>query len=291
MTESLKKQFCVIGDPIGQSLSPQIHGEVFRQLGLDFEYTAVRVAPESLSDFIAEAKRESRPGFNVTIPHKQAILPLLDNLDPLSSRVGAVNTVVNKQSILFGYNTDVQGCIFSLKYAHWKPKDIVIVLGAGGAARAAVEALVHLETKKVCISDVFIDRAFKIQSHFEQVYPKLEIYVSTIDSPDFNKFIQRANLLINATPVGMWPNVDSIPIDPSRFPKEAIIFDMVPKPVRTLLIRQSEILGMKTIPGIRMLIAQALESDSFYLNRDIPISLYQTIETSLAVYLEEHAIP
>lgn len=291
MNESLKKQFCVIGDPIGHSLSPQIHGMVFRHLGLDYDYIAVHIRKEELADFIYKSKINSRPGFNVTIPHKQNIIPFLDELDPFASRIGAVNTVINRDGKLKGYNTDVPGFLFALSNNGWAPKGPVVILGAGGASRAAFEALASTGVKTITISDVISERLFEYKRHFKQLHPDVVIIVSTKDRLELKTFIENADLLVNATPVGMWPKIDEIPIEPGWLSGTITVFDMVPRPIVTELIRTANSKGLKTIPGLHMLIEQAIESDRLYLNRNIPRILFNSIETELHDQLEENAKP
>ncbi|HEX9934835.1 MAG TPA: shikimate dehydrogenase [bacterium] len=288
MVDSLTSRFCVIGHPIGHSLSPQIHTRVFRHFNLDFSYTAEDVPPSGLEAFVDAARFGGRPGFNVTIPHKQTILPFLDKLDTLPQRIGAVNTVVNQNGVLIGYNTDVQGFAHALQMSNWIPAKPVVIMGAGGAARAAMEALAFKSIRTVNIVDIDQKKVKLFKSHFEKLHPDLKINVGTLNSPVFKRILKKANLFINATPVGMWPNVADSPLDPSLLPKTCTVFDMVPKPVSTALIKRARILGMKAIPGIRMLVAQAFESDALFLKRPIPETLFNDVEDDLLAELEEH---
>jgi len=289
MHDPLKKQFCVIGDPIGHSLSPQIHGAVFRYFDLDVEYTAMHVTPDRLSDFVTECRTMGRPGFNVTIPHKQSIVSLLDKTDPLSDRIGAVNTVVNRGGALFGYNTDVQGFIFSLKDSGWIPDGTVLLFGAGGAARAAIEALAFLGSSTVVVSDINRDRLSEFQRHFQVLHPAMRLIAAASDSTAFETYVRQASLFINATPVGMWPNTEAVPVHVNWLPQTATVFDMVPRPIVTALLNQAKSYGLRTIPGLTMLIAQALESDALFLDRKIPQHLFTAVEDELYRHLEGHA--
>jgi shikimate dehydrogenase len=290
MAETLEKEFCVIGHPIGHSFSPQIHGLVFRFFSLDLEYSAVDVPPENLENFVLQSRLLKRPGFNVTIPHKQAIIPLLDDMDPLSSRIGAVNTVVLKDKKLVGYNTDVLGFKASLRSSGWNSKGPVTILGAGGAARAVIEALSMLNVAQIMASDIQSEKLSEFQRHFQSLHPEMEIRVSTKDSQEFVDFIGKCSLFVNATPVGMWPEVESVPLDPAILQPGSTVFDLVPKPFHTLLLKKAKYLGMNIIPGIHMLIAQALESDKLFLNRDVPSSLYLSVERELRTFLEVKSV-
>ncbi len=287
MADLLEKKYCVIGHPIGHSLSPQIHGTVFRFFGLDLEYGAVDVHPDHLAGFVHDSRLNKRPGFNVTIPHKQSIIPFLDETDALSGRIGAVNTVVLQKDRLIGYNTDVQGAAASLKNSGLKTGGSAFILGAGGAARAVFEALAMLKISEVMISDLQADRLSDFKKQIQQLHPNMIIRVSSIDSPELIRYVKSVSVFVNATPVGMWPKMESMPFDPSLLSGDATVFDLVPRPVNTLLLKKSSELGLKTVPGIQMLIAQALESDHLYLNRPIPASLHQTIEQDMFRLLEE----
>jgi shikimate dehydrogenase len=187
-----------------------------------------------------------------------------------------------------GYNTDVQGCVFSLKKSGWIPSGPVLLLGAGGAARAVVEALFILQAKTVFVFDPLQDRLSGFIDHFRGLHPEMEILALTRVSPDFKACAGKADLLINASPVGMWPDIGVSPIDPGLLPESATVFDLVPKPIHTLLLQKAKNRGMATVPGIRMLIAQALESDSLFLNRPIPSELADGIERDLYSLLEEN---
>ena len=133
MNKNCQNTYCVIGDPIAHSISPEIHAFVFQRLGLKCQYEKVHVRPNDLEAFVKESKETGRPGFNVTIPHKETVMACLDEIDELASNVGAVNTVANRNGKLTGYNTDVHGCRMALERAGWKTGGKVVLLGAGGA--------------------------------------------------------------------------------------------------------------------------------------------------------------
>ena len=134
----IQKTYCVIGDPIGHSLSPQIHHFVFKTLNLKLYYDSVHIKKENLESFVKESKHTGRPGWNVTIPHKQTIMPFLDHIDPPPMQINAVNTVLNKNGKLAGFNTDVHGCRIALERNGRQTGNQSVILGAGGAARSAV---------------------------------------------------------------------------------------------------------------------------------------------------------
>ncbi len=287
MPETHGKGYCVIGHPIGHTLSPLIHETVFRHFGLDHRYEAVHVLPGGLADFVRASRRSGRPGFNVTLPHKETIVPLLDETDTLASSIGAVNTVVRRSRRLVGYNTDVQGFAFSLKASGWEPSGPALVLGAGGAARAVLEALASMGVPETAVSDRIADKASALAAHVEKRHPRMRVVPVPPHSDAFWSAAARTHLFVNATPVGMWPRTEDIPFEPDRLNDRTMVFDLVPKPIRTEFLKRAESLGLRTIPGIRMLVAQALEADALFLRRTIPDSLYASVERNVTALEKE----
>jgi shikimate dehydrogenase len=282
------RTYCVIGDPIGHSLSPLIHAAVFEALGVPMGYEAVRVAPEALAAFVDGARREGRPGFNVTLPHKQAVIPLLDESDGDARLVGAVNTVSAAGGRLVGSNTDVEGCRAALERGGWSPASgAVVLLGAGGAARAAVRALSLAGLKKLTVYEIDVRRAESLRTGLAS---PLGIDMEIVGSESALEIpVRRAGLLINATPVGMWPDTEAAPLpDPGWLSPSALVFDMVPNPVETRLLREARSRGARTVPGLVMLVAQALAADEIWLGRPVPTSLFETALTRCIQHLEDH---
>jgi shikimate dehydrogenase len=286
--DEARQTFCVIGDPIGHSLSPLIHGFVFSRLGLPYRYEAIRVPPDGLARFVAQARLSGRPGFNVTIPHKVSVIEHLDALDPRASAVGAVNTVAVVQERWIGTNTDVQGCRAALVSGKWSPDGRgVVLLGAGGAARAAAEALASLGMRALALYEIQRDRAEQFRSDFEKLRGiDIELIAS---EKELAGRMAHAGLIVNATPVGMWPNLDASPVaDPEWIPGEALVFDMVPNPVDTKLLRDARSRGAATLPGLVMLVAQALAADETWLSRKLPDGLYEDVLAHCMEHMEAH---
>ncbi|MBN1894655.1 shikimate dehydrogenase, partial [bacterium] len=277
MPESPTHSFCVIGHPIAHSLSPAIHGYIYRRLSIPAQYDAVDVPPDRLEDFIREARACRRPGFNVTIPHKEAILPLLDEREPAACRVGAVNTVRNRNGVLAGTNTDVHGCRTALQKSGFAFRGKAVILGAGGAARAAIEAIGSGGMEEVFLCDILPGRAEKIRNHFENRL-SLKIHTGRPDSPEMRDRLPGISLLINASPVGMWPDADATPLlFPDLFPQGATVLDMVYHPMKTRLLRDLKRRGAVCVPGLAMLVSQALAADEIFLDRKMPEDLYDPV--------------
>lgn len=263
------------------SLSPKIHNYIYQYLELPFEYEAVVVHSDFLSAFVHETIKKGRPGFNVTIPHKESIIPFLDEMDSSAGRIGAVNTVLNHERKLKGFNTDVIGFWIALERGEWSPKGKVMLLGAGGGARAAVEALALLGVEQLIIFDLIPERVTKLKTHFEKFHD-MKITEGSLEKDDLEKKLPEIDLLINATPVGMWPKVDQSPLSyPELIPSDATVFDMVYKPVETSLLKQARSREARTISGLTMLVAQAIAADEIWLDRKLPEELLDKITENL----------
>ena len=251
----------VIGDPIAQSKSPAIHGFWIDKLGLDAEYRAHRVPECGLADYL-EARRADPNwrGCNVTMPHKQAVMPLLDRLDPLVEKVGAANTVVREGDGLAGYNTDVAGFLEPLAAMLGERHlfRMARVLGTGGAARAVVSALAgHGFTIVLAGRD-----PAKARAMLDELDPGGEhhaIDIAHFAEPTDFAFDDRAgccDLVVNASPLGM-RGQPPLAFDWSQAPPGSVAYDIVTDPVETRFLADARAAGFATIDGLAMLIGQA----------------------------------
>jgi shikimate dehydrogenase len=275
------RTFGVIGHPIGHTLSPVIHQTVFKRLGIAYNYEAFHVLPEQLSEYVNTARITGCPGFNVTIPHKETVIPMIDGTVPAVQLIGAVNTVKHQNGRLTGFNTDVIGLQHTLMKGGWSHRGKVIILGAGGAARAAVTAMGNMGVQSLILYDIVTPRAEKLANDF---HGKSTLQI-VIDKAE--KHVPEVDLLINATPVGMWPRSDESPLEqPEQLPASATVFDMVYKPLKTRLIKQAESRGARTISGLDMLIAQALAADEIWLDKKLPEELFQEVRKTVLLSLE-----
>lgn len=255
----------VIGDPIAQSKSPAIHGFWIEQLGLDADYRACHVLPDELEGYLDQRRTDADwRGCNVTMPHKQAIIPLVDRLDPLAESVGAVNTVVRgADGTLTGYNTDVGGFLEPLRDrlmdAHLFR--MARILGTGGAARAIVAGLAR-EGFTLVLAGRDPDKA---RALLDELAPDGEHHTPPMGhfaAPTDFAFDDREGLLdlvVNASPLGM-TGQPQLAFDLSHAPPGAIVYDIVTSPARTALLDAAEAGGFPTIDGLAMLIGQAAEA-------------------------------
>ena len=259
----------VIGDPIAQSKSPAIHGHWLREAGITADYRAHRVTSAGLAGYLAARRADDAwRGCNVTMPHKQAIIPLLDRLDPAALRIGAVNTVVREGTKLVGYNTDAAGFLEPLR--HELAGDHLFrmarVLGTGGAARAIVTALAG---EGMVIVLAGRDPA-KARALLDELDPGGEHHAVDIahfaDTTDF-AFDDREScldLIVNASPLGM-TGQPALAFDLSHVPPGSIVYDIVTHPLDTPLLRAARAAGFRTVDGLAMLIGQAAAAfEKFY---------------------------
>lgn len=269
----------VIGDPIAQSKSPAIHGFWLERLGIPGRYDRCLVKPEALADYLASRRADPDwRGCNVTMPHKQAIIPLLDRLDPLAARIGAVNTVVREgDGTLAGYNTDITGVAepLSKHKIGGYPNHVatyVYIIGAGGAAWAAASGAAMVG---FCDFDIFNRSQEKadtlaafIGAPFGKGHP-LEA-LAPIRNPDEAPEDQRySHVVINASSMGMGGK-NPVPIDLSQFHSDTIVFDMVYSPLDTPLLVQASQCGLRTIDGLQMLVAQAAVAFRYFFGSAAP---------------------
>lgn len=252
----------VIGDPIAQSKSPAIHGYWIEKLGLDAEYRACHVTADGLASYIAERRRDSDwRGCNVTMPHKQAVVPLLDRLEIGAELIGAVNTVTPRRNgMLIGSNTDGAGFLEPLR--PWLAKEHLFrmarVLGTGGAARAIVAALAE---EGIVVVLAGRDPA-KARALLDEIDPEGEHHAVDIahfaDPTDF-AFDDRAgclDLIVNASPLGM-AGQPPLKFDFSHAPPGSVVYDIVTHPLDTEFLKAAHAAGFRTIDGLSMLIGQA----------------------------------
>ncbi len=265
----------VIGEPVNRSKSPQIHGFWLAQLAIDARYGAVTVTPEALPSYIAQARAEPAwRGCNVTMPHKQAILPLLDSLDPVAARLGAVNTVV-KQSDggLRGYNTDIYGFLEPLRadLAGTHLFRMARIIGAGGAARAIAAGL----SDEGCVLVIAARDTQKAAHLLDDVASGTDHHVAPLAHfarpTDFG-FDDRAgciDIVVNASPLGM-RGKDRLAFDLSHAPPGSIFYDIVTDPLDTQFLQRAGAAGFRTIDGLSMLIGQAAAAFALFFGQPAP---------------------
>jgi len=270
-----KTKLCgLIGDPVEHTMSPAMHNAAFARMGLDFVYVPFRVKPEDLTQAVAGMKAFNIRGLNVTIPHKVAIIPLLDELDPLAERIGAVNTVVNDGGVLQGFNTDAIGFLEALMQRGVEPKGKkVVVLGAGGAGRAASFVLAERGAQLLILNRrQELGWAEELAEQLTQAFGK-EVRAMELTDGNLAQALEGAYILVNATSVGMTPNTDETPGGADMLKPSLVVFDVVYNPVKTKLMRQAEQIGAQTISGLEMLVWQGALAFELWTGAKPPIEL------------------
>jgi len=274
-TISGETQVCgVIGDPIEHTMSPVMHNAAFSELGLDYVYVAFRVKSEELAGAIEGMRALNIRGLNVTIPHKVSIIPLLDSLDPLAEKLDAVNTVVNRDGLLKGYNTDASGFLQALLNKGVTPEGKnAVILGAGGAARAISFVLAERKANLLILNrleemDWAEELARKISSVFGQEVRALELQEANLRTA-----LSKAELLVNATSVGMSPNTNLTPVPARLLRPDLVIFDIVYNPIKTKLTTEASLAGCETVMGLDMLVWQGALAFEMWTGKKAPVDL------------------
>ncbi|MDO5293096.1 MAG: shikimate dehydrogenase [bacterium] len=254
------KRYGLIGERLGHSYSKVIHEQL-----ASYTYDLIPLNKEEFHDFMS---RKEFSGINVTIPYKCDVLPYLDHLDKSAAHVGAVNTIVNKDGTLTGYNTDYSGFLYTLEAHNIKIKEEkVLVLGYGGASKAILAVLKDLGASEIIIAN----RTLKdgVVSYEEAINSHNDVTV-----------------IINTTPVGMYPNTDASPIDLSHFGNLSAVVDIIYNPLKTKLLLQAEAQGIIAVNGLEMLIAQAKDACQYFLDTSLPESKITEILAQLEAELK-----
>jgi shikimate dehydrogenase len=255
---------CLIGDPVSQSPSPGMLNSAFRSANINFIYLSFRVSRENLKDVINGLRALDVRGFNVTIPHKETVCNLVDNLDNTASKLGAVNTVVNDEGQLYGVNTDIDGFIEPMKEKDILLKKIrCLILGSGGAARACLAGLIREGCTDFIILNRNLARAENMIGDMKQNF-EFDAKIGKLDLDTIRKEIVSAKLIVNATPIGMYPNVGKSAVPKEDIREDHIVYDLVYKPVKTKLVEYAETAGATVIYGYEMLVNQAAEAFSLW---------------------------
>jgi shikimate dehydrogenase len=247
---------CIIGSPVRHTLSPIMQNAAFAASHLDYIYVPFAVAPVNLERAVIGLKALEVCGFNVTIPHKTAIIPFLNQLDESAESAGAVNTVLVSASGLTGYNTDGDGLVDSLSTdLDFIPgSEQILVVGAGGAARGAISALCRSGAKKILIFNRSLENARSVMLDMNIRYPETDINV-ICQKHVSREHLRSTSLLINSTSLGL--NGERVPgINISDLPEHAKVYDMVYSPTGTPLVKEASSAGLRAANGLGMLVAQ-----------------------------------
>ncbi|MDO8611199.1 MAG: shikimate dehydrogenase [Dehalococcoidia bacterium] len=278
----------VIGYPAKQSLSAVFQQAAFDHLGLDLRYEVWPTPEERLAEVVQGLRAPDRLGANVTIPHKEAVLPLMDKTDELARRVGAVNTIVNREGRLHGHNTDVGGFLRALREdGGFDPAGArVLVAGAGGAARAVVIALIDAGAAAVTVINRTFPRAGRLVQELQPHAAETELHALPDVHASWAASVLSCRLLINCTSVGMAGTQEEkgspVPID--LIPAGALIFDLIYRPIQTPLMAAARKRGARVLGGLPMLIYQGADSFRLWTGLEAPLEvMFRAARTALGI--------
>ena len=282
MTENDIQLVGLIGWPVEHSVSPAMHNAAFEALGLRWRYILLPTLPGQVEATLAQLKAQDYRGANVTVPHKQAVMPVLDSITPNARALGAVNTLViscraNRTPVSGGYNTDDKGFVSALQHGGFEPEERghAVIVGAGGAARAVVYGLLWSGIGEVTVLNRTSERAQALVSDLGDLH---EWPGSMCALPFTPKTLveagHTADLLVNATTVGMWPHADgSIWPESVSIPAHLAVFDLVYNPLETRLLRQARESGAHPIGGLEMLVRQGALALELWTGEPAPVSV------------------
>ncbi|TCP69289.1 shikimate dehydrogenase [Baia soyae] len=271
----------LIGDPVGHSRSPQMMRAAFAHMGLDASYETVAVLKEELFQDVGQEPISGWDGFNVTIPHKVGIMGLLDDVDESARTIGAVNTVVVRDRKRIGYNTDGVGYLRSLKQETGinVPGQSVVILGAGGAARAVATILAKEGATRIQILNRTYSKAEELANHLGRWTT-----AKACSLGDGKEAISQATLLINTTSIGMHPHVDQLPIPEEWISPHLLVSDLIYNPKETPLIQKARQKGCEVHYGLGMLVHQAAYALELWTGQKAPVEVMRRVlEESLIV--------
>ncbi len=264
----------IIGDPVEHSLSPGMHNAAFEKLGLDHIYVPFHVKAGELEDAINGAHAMGIKGLNVTIPHKTEVIKYLDYLDIAAGLIGAVNTIEFGENGAVGHNTDGIGAVRAIEEITSVKDKKILLLGAGGAARAISFQILMNGASSLVISNRTNEKAEELR---DDLVEKLDPDVKVIDLGfKLEKELNDVDILINTTPIGMYPNISQKPLVTADMMHEGlIVYDIVYNPLKTGLLVEAEKAGAKTISGVKMLMYQGVEAFKIWTGIEPPIELFQ----------------
>ena len=269
-----RKFVYLLGNPVGHSISPHIHNAAYKKLGINFEYIARQIKEDDLKKAVESIKLPDVAGANVTVPYKEKIMHFLDEIDEQAKLIGAVNTVVNKNGRLSGSNTDYLGFIDSLENdGGIRPSGKkVLILGAGGAARAVAVGLCQNAVASVFIFDVESKKAEKLSNDLKKNF---KTSVNTVRlGEELQELINNMDILVNSTPIGMFPAEEFSPIDEDvKIPAKLFVYDLVYNPSQTHLVKRAKASGSKAVTGLGMLVRQGAASFKLFTGHDAPVDV------------------
>ena len=275
----------IMGDPIEHSVSPPMHNAAFKSLDLDYAYVPFRVKKSDLANAVEAVKALNIRGVNITIPHKVDVIPLIDEVDQLAREIGAINVLVNNEGYIKGYNTDAEGFLHVLQEHRIEPAGkTVIILGAGGAARAISFSLAASGANLIMINRTRATAARCAADVSAATGQTVE--VMTLDEKNLAEAMDKSHILVNTTNVGMMPRVNDTLVTSRMIRPHFTVVDIVYNPYKTRLLAEAEKSGARTISGLEMLIWQGALAFEKWTGRQAPLNIMRK-EATKALKLYE----
>lgn len=265
----------LIGHPVAHSKSPQMMNAALQDQQQPYVYLAYDIAPEHLAEAVQGMKRLGFKGWNVTVPHKVAIMDYLDEVDSIAQAIGAVNTVYQRDGRWIGTNTDGRGYLRSLPpvWSERLSEQHVVLIGAGGAARAVGYILAREGVRRMTILNRTLSKAESLAQHLSQWCKRVDAVDLT--SSQVSQAVSKATFIINTTSVGMHPQTEAIPIDPQWLPKKGFVSDLIYAPAKTALLQAAEARGLAIHNGQGMLLYQAVIAYEHWIQQTAPVETMQ----------------
>jgi len=273
MKISGKTRVCaIIGDPVEHSLSPVMHNAAFKELGLNLVYVAFTVTRNELKDAISSARSLGLRGLNVTMPHKNAVMNYLDETDSTAKAIGSVNTILNDKGKLIGFNTDGVGAMRALKENGIPPDGKkMLLLGAGGAAKAIAFQAAQ-EVEELVILNRTSEKAEKLAGLLRKKFGE-RVKGGALSAEVLNKEMKDADILVNATSVGMHPDVNRSPVPSDLLRSGMCVMDIIYNPLETKLLTDAKSVGAKVVSGLEMLLYQGAVAFEIWTNSPAPVEV------------------
>tara|TARA_Y100001960_G_C14723611_1_gene853787 strand:+ start:99 stop:950 length:852 start_codon:yes stop_codon:yes gene_type:complete len=271
----LRFEIKLLGYPLEHSISPIFQKVALDSCGIEADYIACPVSESMLPNEVQKIREDGCLGANVTIPYKEKIIPMLDTIDSVASKLGAVNTIVKQNDKLIGYNTDIFGFTKGLiEHGRFKPTGKkAMIFGAGGAARAAAFALANQNVDRMTIINRNYERARLLSNELRN--NGFSCYAQALDYEDLQSVVEQSDLIVNSTPIGMGkhPEENVSILTSNQLRRDIYVYDLVYSPIETPLIQQAKAAGAKTLGGLPMLIYQGASSFTMWTSCEAPVEL------------------
>ncbi len=262
----------IFGYPIGHTYSPKMHNAAFGQLGLDYIYLPFQVAPDKLGQAVESIRALNMAGVNITVPHKQKVIPFLDELTEEAGLLGAVNTILHKDGRLIGYNTDGRGFVSSLEAD--AGIDVcgknILLIGAGGAAQALGISLATAGAGCISIANRTISKAKELADRLKRAYNGSDIHYLGLSGKHLSDVIGQADIIINCTSIGLKAD-DNPPISTDALHAGQLVCDLIYNPAKTKLLEQAQLKGASILNGLGMLIYQGAAAFEIWTGKKAPV--------------------